>query len=399
MVGERERGPRIGRAATYERDALERRWITRLIPHLDLGPLVTGESLADEPFHRWLPYRQGFAPELVRRFLAEHSPLDAPARAPLLDPFAGVGTFVIECARRGVAACGVEALPWLAWAARERSARGLPRFPDLTGCTTWQQAAARLDLPIHRLALLCALVRCHTAEGDPNPAAPPLPRVLRDVLEMMRADLEHPLNAPIDVACGDARRLSHLPDASIGGMLTSPPYFSRHDYRRITRPHESAYREWYARGADGGACKPVDAGAWDDVDRRLIRATARAVPAEWSESLPPVVAEIRDGLRAARQARLGGILRSYFDGLFGALREAARVLAPGAPAWWVIGNARIKGEPIPTDLILADFAETVGFEVAELRVARSLAPAERRDVRGRSAPTRETILVLRRGKA
>ena len=98
------------REETGEREALERRWHRQLAPRPELAKLVTGQTLSTEPFHRWLPYQQAFSPELVRLFLREANPQDVSDEHPLLDPFAGVGTLVVECVRNNIAAVGLEAL-------------------------------------------------------------------------------------------------------------------------------------------------------------------------------------------------------------------------------------------------------------------------------------------------
>src|SRR3972149_11365219 len=96
---------------TEAREALERRWRDRLTFEPRLATLVTAEGGRREPFHRWIPYKQGFSPGLVRRFLHEN-PRTAKAWAaqPVLDPFSGSGTCIVECAKYGVCAVGCEAI-------------------------------------------------------------------------------------------------------------------------------------------------------------------------------------------------------------------------------------------------------------------------------------------------
>src|SRR3990172_12751891 len=96
---------------TEAREALERRWRDRLIVEPKLATLVTAEGARREPFHRWLPYKQGFSPGLVRQFLGENQRTQKEwASHPVLDPFSGSGTCVVECAKYGVCAVGCEAI-------------------------------------------------------------------------------------------------------------------------------------------------------------------------------------------------------------------------------------------------------------------------------------------------
>src|SRR3990172_5741938 len=96
---------------TEAREALERRWRDRLIVEPRLATLVTAEGGRREPFHRWIPYKQGFSPGLVRQFLQENPRTRKEwAAQPVFDPFSGSGTCVVECAKHGVSAIGVEAI-------------------------------------------------------------------------------------------------------------------------------------------------------------------------------------------------------------------------------------------------------------------------------------------------
>lgn len=351
----------------------------------ELAELVTGESLADEPFHRWLPFKQAFSPELVRLFLSEARDLDlADGGRSLLDPFAGCGTFAVECARGGLPAIGIEALASFVFVASAKSATAVPDLPDLADCQTWQQVAQRLELPVHRAALICAVARRHTSDGKLNKNAPPLLDALDEVVRMMRQDVRRPLAPAPRVEQGDARRLEPIADGAIGGILTSPPYLSRLDYTRATRPHEMVYRYWHPGR---------------ELDRRRddqIRAHPKAYRQRWTHSMPPAVVESCDALIAAGQTKLAGVVRSYFEDIFNAMGQCHRVLADGAPCWVVVGGARLKGVYVPSDAILAEFTQGHGFEVVGFRVARRLIPSGRKLGGLSDVAPRESILVLRK---
>lgn len=378
---------------TEAREELERRWFSRLTRRDDLAALVTGEQSVREPFHRWVSLRQAFAPELVRLFLREAEGLASrplrlpggrgrPADLPLLDLFCGSGTFVLECARQGVPARGIEALESLAFLARARGTEEVPDLPDLSGCREWQQVAGRLDLPIHRAALICAVARRHTSSGQPNAGAPPLLELLADVVGIMREDVRTPLGIKPDVQRGDARQLAGFSDGSVGGILTSPPYLSRHDYTKATEPHEMVYRYWYE--------------GRDLTERRQdqVRAHPRSYAQVRAKQMPPSVTEACAVLARGGEGKLAGVVRSYFEDMFTALVECARVLADGCPCWPVVGGARLKDVYVPSDTILAEFAETCGFSVSGIYVARRLTPSGRKFGGLSNVAPRESILLL-----
>ncbi len=365
-------------------ERLERAWLARLQPFPELSPLVTGRSLRAEPRHRWLSYRQGFAPELVRLFLAETEPRRR--RLPMtavLDPFCGVGTVPLECSLRGVEAVGIEALPWLAFAAEQKLALSVPRFPDLTGCSSAIEAARRLVEPVHRAALLFAIARRHSAAGDPLAAALDLGAQLRDVLPEMRADLAVRPTATVRIEAGDSRRLVHVPDASIAAVLTSPPYYSRHDYLRSTRPLAEVFEVWFGAAAVGRA---------ESGQVRAHRRFGRRGDA--TAETPGTVAEACRLLQDRGAGRVAGVVRAYFDDLRRSLAEVARVLAPGGVGWLVVGGARVRGVVLASDLVLAELAETLGLVVEEVRVTREVGHEGRATGRLTGVMPRESIVVL-----
>ncbi len=373
---------------TFERETLERRWYRLSSFDETWAPLVTGTQLAEEPFHRWLSYRQAFAPELVRRFIkACNLPDDPEAEVlPLLDPFCGSGTFAIESARRGILGTGIESLDSLVYLARSRRFDALPSPPDYSDCTSWEEAAERFEHELHRAALICAVARQHTAEGKLNKNAPPLAGLLDKVFDMMERDLRHPLPIKPDMRQGDARKLTEIPDGSVAGILTSPPYLSRHDYTRATKPHEMVYGFWH----------PTK----EMADRRQeqVRSHAKAYAKAWSQEMPLSVTEVCQALSALDEPKLAGVVRSYFDDIFSAMAECGRVLADGRLMWLVIGGARFKNIYIPTDTILASYAESCGLWVESIKTVRKLIPGGRKLGSLNHVAPRESILIMRRLK-
>lgn len=374
------------REPTAAREVLERRWFPRLEEDARLGAMVTAETAQHEPLHRWLRFRQGYSPALVRLMLSENRDIAAGAgRRPILDPFSGSGTCAIECARRGVSAVGVEAVASLAFLTNVRMERELPPLPDLPDAAEWQALAPRLERSLHRAALMLAVARQHTTAGRLNPSAEPLRKVLADTMAMMADDLRSPARVANVVHQGDARKLDVIEDESVGAVLTSPPYLSRHDYARITSPYESVYRFWYES----------EVGALSRAEQ--LRASPRARRLDSTdEPERRDVAEIGEAFAHAGEPKLAGVAAGYFEDLRRVLEEMFRVLTDGGRAWVVIGGARLKDVYVPSDLIAAEIAEECGFDVEALRVAREVVGSRRKFGRiGKVAP-RETVIALRK---
>ncbi len=70
----------------------------------------------DSPVHRWVPWIAGYSQQFVQSALSKC--LDRPGR--VLDPFAGVGTTLVEADRIGHEAVGFEINPYAAFASRTK---------------------------------------------------------------------------------------------------------------------------------------------------------------------------------------------------------------------------------------------------------------------------------------
>jgi hypothetical protein len=362
------------------REALERRFDVLMEIDPAYERLVTNEGGREEPFHRWHSYRQAFSPELVRRFLDEAGTVDGP----ILDPFSGSGTTAVECARRGRAAVGVDAVPVLAWLLKAKFAREAPPFsnpPSEAPFTSWA-AAATSDA--QRAAVLLAAGRTVTGTGRPKVSASP-DDLVNDVYGVIAEDLQEPLPPIGGAVVADARALP-LASGSCGGLLTSPPYLSRYDYARINAPMERLFR-----ATEGRALRERQVRAAVGPKARAQKRGPRVV-------LPDAVREAAAALEDKGRSADASVVRAYFDDLHRSLAEFRRVLKAGAPCWIVIGGADIEREYVPSDLVCAAQAEVVGFEVERVVEARKLRWSLRRLGGLNGVAPREAIVMLRRGE-
>jgi len=385
-------GRRGDKAALYEsaseptgmREALERRWYDRLTAMPHLATLVTADLAQREPFHRWMHYKQGFSPGLIRLFLKETS--TSPIRDvqyQVLDPFSGSGTTVIECARRKVNAIGIDALPWLTFLTRISGSRIFPPVPHFNADQPWECLADAIENDIHRAALMLAVVRQYTTAGKLNKGAAPLSNLLAQTLAMMQEDLTTPLPMQPNGRVDDARTLATLEDGSCGSVLCSPPYLSQHDYRKIASPYEMVYKHWYS---DSIASRSVT---------NLMASHPKSSPRRKTNiSHHPAEEEARNCLANLGERKIARVMDEYFQDMKDFLHAMRRVVVEDADCWIVIGGARPKGVYIPCDLILAEMAEKSGFKVESVCVARELVSPRRKFGRiGHVAP-RETVLIL-----
>jgi DNA modification methylase len=150
------------------------------------------------------------------------------------------------------------------------------------------------------------------------------------------------------VRVGDARRLSHVPSASVALIITSPPYLGTYDY---ARQHERRLG-WLE--LDRAQLEKGEIGA-----RRKAHDPDRAL-AKWQSDVDAFVAEF------------------------------ARVLAPGGRAYVVVGDSAVGTRVIPGDESLRRAA--AGARLEPLAWARQERPSFYRPTA--RATRREHLILL-----
>lgn len=95
-------------AAQEAVDAIEARYSDKIKVDGRLKrSLVSFQANKNEPFYRWVKYKEGFSKDLVQMYLGEVSM----PRGTVLDPFSGAGTTLAASAEMGLFSEGIELLP------------------------------------------------------------------------------------------------------------------------------------------------------------------------------------------------------------------------------------------------------------------------------------------------
>ncbi|MHB1527684.1 MAG: hypothetical protein ACYCZN_15670 [Candidatus Dormibacteria bacterium] len=415
--------------------------------------LVTPNGNGTSPIHRWFHLKEAFSSRLLPQILADIS-LAQHRDLRVLDPFIGSGTAAISLAdlvRTGdldspsvfgyecnpflqlVASTKLEALQnpsstFLSFAKRVAAAAALDRIEpapipdlsafhqpsffasaDLTKLLQLRQAIQSLrptaDHPLDaNLALTClggAIEPSSSLRRDGRALrfvpGKPRTRPIAEFLRRAECVAEDMPSRSVDVRGrvlqGDGRTL--IPIAvepqSVDLVLFSPPYPNNIDYTEVYKLEawllgyittqdafiEQRRKTLYSHPSvrrTGGLHSPSHIGNQSAAE--ALTALLAAIPA--------------DRYAVGRSSMLQG----YFDDLLTTLTSAYQALRPAGYLIYVVGNslhgAGQSAFVVAADILIAELATVIGFDVHSIRIARRL----RR--RGESPYLRESVVFLQR---
>ena len=383
----------------------------------------------DAPVHRWVPWIAGYSKQFVED--AIHSYTDGPSL--VLDPFAGVGTTLVEADLAGHDAIGFEINPYAAFAAQTKleahrvDPQGLrtatDHFMDFMRLgiqrgerpVTQPPAAFRTRAPfyspkverkvllaldfiadcppliadIYRLAFAATMVQYSNYSYEPSlgrKVTVGRPEVHDcDVAEAIKSKVLQMASDSVWYRSARQKRkqrqgriinqsfftgYSEIERGGVDLLITSPPYLNNYHYNRNTRPH----LYWL-----GFCSSPSEMKRLEELNFGTYWQNARD---QAHVDLDPSIKDqtIREALSTLRQQNpdkglYGGngwanYAARYFNDCVRFAQGAAWCLRPGATALVVIGNSILQGVPIPTDKFLAAIAASHGFEVIAIHVPR-----------------------------
>lgn len=215
------------------------------------------------------------------------------------------------------------------------------------------------------------------------------------MVQNMAADLNHLRQKAATRAVvhqADARELLHLlGPSSIDAVITSPPYPNEKDYTRTTRLESVLLgfirNKQELRRLKQSLVRSNTRGVYrSDTDDRLVQ------DHDEIQRLAQTIEERRIALgKTSGFERLyARVTKLYFGGMLRHLAELRAILRPGAQLAYVVGDqASYLRVMIRTGELLADLAESIGYEVVGIDLFRTrLATATREQLR-------EEVVLLR----
>jgi SAM-dependent methyltransferase len=379
-------------------------------------PAFTGNRT--EPLHRWVPWIAGYSSRFVDEVLASYNGTEVRSR--VLDPFAGVGTTLVQARFRGCDAVGFELNPFAALVTKVKLAAGVElhaevlseaaaeyrsfarshrtpsrRPPDgfrsripffsprierkvLVALDYIDSVDNRWVADAFRVALGAVMVSFSNYTYEPSLCSRPgAGKELIEDADVSGVVAGKAINMADDIAQLEkvlapepTERIVHnrsffeygqVEKRSCDIAITSPPYLNNYHYLRNTRPHL-----WWLGLVDS----PVDANRIENESMGKYWQTVRSgLPVELGfdnrsiESLLSRIRLVRPGHGAYGGLGWANYAATYFNDTRRWLQVLHSALRPGGMAIIVIGNSIIQGVGVATDQILAEIGGLVGFEI------------------------------------
>lgn len=377
--------------------------------------------------HRWVPWIAGFSSEFVKKILDEN----LTKKSVVLDPFAGVGTTLVEAAFQGHDVVGFEINPYAALACRvklsfqeidstklqgvgeklsefyiAKSKNGyIPNStaPDhfKTRVSFYSPHVLRKVLIIQDyinsisdklLAEVLQLTFAATMVSYSNYSYEPSLGTRKAVgkndvedydvigsfsakLNDIIADLQG-INADVVFSSriiNDSffRAEKHLEKNSVDICVTSPPYLNNYHYIRNTRP-QLYWLGLVNSPSDTKNLEQDNFGKYWQTVREL-----EEIPLDFPNPSQEMINQLRllRSLKTDRGLYGGGgwanYAASYFNDCYRFAKNLKRVLRKGGKAFVVIGNSILQGSMIPTDRYLGEIAENAGLKLLDINIPRT----------------------------
>lgn len=404
--------------STYE--TLERKYSVRVLSSdvSYVSPVNFVESMR-RPRHRWFPYKEGFSPTFVEGFIAEFT---KSCGGLVFDPFSGVGTTCLVASKLGFESIGLDVSPMATFIARTKATH-LKKLefaafsnyiheiedspltkksvqPDNATVVSYfeeEYLSALLsirsmvdDAPsekISKLALLAFLTlieefSTHRKAGNGvkrktrfeyrksgEPALEQVRVAFIGKLKEMLADLGmDSLNIEPDfrsASCINSDAIANIGDIDLA--LTSPPYANCFDYSKIymrelwlggffkSSADQVAFRKSSIRSHVHATWSDRNIGYGSEIAERLI-CTSLESQELWSNKIPSMIS-------------------GYFKDMGALLADLKPRMRKGASFGIVVGNSVYGGVSVASDLLIAEMAENIGYEVSRIDVYRGVIPS------------------------
>jgi len=384
-----------------------------------------------QPIHRWVPWIAGFSKEFVNDSIKRY--IDGTGT--ILDPFAGVGTTLVESHITGNDSIGFEINPYAYFACKtkinslqideEKFNEEIERFSTFYLKNLNSKYRVRSKVPegfktkidfyspkvlhkvlilmdfietiedrtiadLFKLAFTSTMVKYSNYSYEPSLGTrrgsgksdiedydvsavtiQKLLEFLKDIAWIKKTVSNQRVPKSRIINDSFFNYKDHLSKKTVDLIITSPPYLNNYHYNRNTRPQIF----WLGFANGPGDLKPLEENNFGNF-WQTVRGRERIDPIFDVPNIDLI--EKMEQIRKINPEKgvYGGsgwanYAMSYFNDCYKFSKGIDYTLKKGGTALVVIGNSILQGVTIPTDEYFAKIAETVGLETVEIHIPRS----------------------------
>jgi hypothetical protein len=399
--------------------------------------LVNFKNNKVTPKHRWYEYKQGYSEDLVKNILETEQPSK---EYYVLDPFVGVGTTALVSQRLGYKSIGFDINPVAILASKVKTSyysvdeknkistiiasfsavEFSPINPEPRVITTsfsknilqdlyrvkafCENLEKREDIKIanfFKLAYISIIEDCSVKTKDGNGLKLNIKKKpVENVFQYFLAKCKGMLN---DIEISNYKEdailingsliinnhINEEKDYKVGISIFSPPYANCFDYCEVYKLE--FWLGWFVSDYDGFK-------KYRDIAMRShVNASFNHEIKNYNDHVDTIAKMI--GTYNIWNKNIPDMIRGYFDDTHELLRKMFDTFVGGASCYIVVANSGYKGILVPTDLLIAEIAESLGYVVEKILIARNIRSSSQQtlELQGKyNDLTRESIVVIRK---
>jgi len=409
---------------------------------LSYGHLVNFETSINYPIHRWFYYNMGFSPELVKKFFKEFSIKSGDT---VLDPFVGSGTTSLEAAINGINSVGFEINPFAFFSSvvksRKYTKKDIREFEFLVN--KLKKVKIKPNLSVPKLSIAYKLFDKKTLEkllaykqfilkvknrkvrnllfygwlsilerlsnykrggnglkkrkggNDKNIESLLFSKYTEMINDLKYVFLKFKRNEnnffePTLFYDSSLNLSNYVNKNSISMSMFSPPYLNCFDYCEAYK-----IELWF-----GGFVRNYE--ELRNLREKSIRSHLN-MSWDYKESSLPSSSTLKlilDFLSTKKlwNKHIPEMILGYFSDMKVVLKSIHSVSKKDVCCIIVVGNSAYGNIVIPTDLILAEIGEKIGFKCVEIRIARrnETSSQQHRNLGEFQEYLRESIVILKK---
>lgn len=359
------------------------------------------------PKHNWYNYKQGYAKRLVNKIITD---ANIDNNLYVLDPFCGVGTTNLTALDLGYKSLGFDINPMAILATRVKthfySNEEISTLENLIETFVLPNEKSEIDAgkvvitsfteevldillkikfyveslkdrtmqDVFRLALVSIIDDCSLKVKDGNGLKfkknyKPIPDLVGHYLSKlsgMLSDIKFSnSNGETDIFFGSMMNddtFSNIEDKKVGLCIFSPPYANCFDYCEVYK------LEFWIGGF---------VSSYSDFEKYRSIAMRSHVNSKFDHNIynenktVDIISNLVSSFNVWNK-NIPDMLRGYFDDMHRLLLNIKKVLVKGGKCYIVVANSGYKGILVPTDLLIADIAHNIGFDVNNIYHARKI---------------------------